>query len=151
MNEKPYRLGVIAVIENDAHEFLVGNRRDRSNAWQFPQGGIDQNEDPELAVFREVFEETACQKMKLIKRLPETISYDFPKDLNVKISKKFRGQSMYWFHLKYNPKFPADLNAAKDQEFDKISWRPIKQIANEVVEWKKEFYLLGLKELGLLK
>ncbi len=46
------------VILNTNNEILVGRRLDHpSGYWQMPQGGIDDNENPEEAVWREMMEE----------------------------------------------------------------------------------------------
>ena len=50
-----YRRCVGMMILNDKKEILVGKRLDHpSGHWQMPQGGIDENENPEKAVWREM-------------------------------------------------------------------------------------------------
>ena len=45
---KKYRKCVGMMILNSNNEILVGRRIDHpSGFWQMPQGGIDENEDPE--------------------------------------------------------------------------------------------------------
>jgi putative (di)nucleoside polyphosphate hydrolase len=52
---KKYRKCVGMMILNSNNEILVGRRIDHpSGFWQMPQGGIDENEDPEEAVERNV-------------------------------------------------------------------------------------------------
>ena len=46
------------MILNARNQILVGRRLDHpSGYWQMPQGGIDENENPEEAVWREMMEE----------------------------------------------------------------------------------------------
>ena len=46
------------MILNNENEILVGKRLDHPSCfWQMPQGGIDDNEKPEEAVWREMMEE----------------------------------------------------------------------------------------------
>ena len=53
-----YRRCVGMMILNEKNEILVGKRLDHpSGHWQMPQGGIDENENPEKAVWREMLEE----------------------------------------------------------------------------------------------
>ena len=51
--QKSYRPNVAAVILSsrypDKCEFFVAHRSDIKNAWQFPQGGIDEGETPREA------------------------------------------------------------------------------------------------------
>ena len=64
---KKYRLCVGMMILNQNNEILVGRRLDHpSGYWQMPQGGIDQNEIPEEAVWREMMEEIGTNNADLI-------------------------------------------------------------------------------------
>ena len=67
----PYRLGVGLVIINSQSKIFTGRRLDSSRAWQMPQGGIDDNEIPLEAAYREMGEETGIEKCKvaLLKQL----------------------------------------------------------------------------------
>ena len=57
MNNKSYRKGVGIIIVNSDLQFFLG-KRIGADAWQFPQGGIDEGETPEDALYRELYEET---------------------------------------------------------------------------------------------
>ena len=52
-----FRENVGIIVANDDNH-LVWCKRYRQNAWQFPQGGIHQDETFEEALFRELKEET---------------------------------------------------------------------------------------------
>ena len=53
--DSKYRRCVGMMILNVSNEILVGRRLDHpSGYWQMPQGGIDQNENPQEAVWREM-------------------------------------------------------------------------------------------------
>ena len=65
MSDK-YRKCVCMMILNSNNEILVGRRLDHpSGYWQMPQGGIDENENPEEAVWREMMEEIGTNKADL--------------------------------------------------------------------------------------
>jgi len=64
MNKKNYRKGVGIVVVNDSGQFFLG-KRVGAEAWQFPQGGIDDGETPEQALYRELYEETGIKKDKV--------------------------------------------------------------------------------------
>ena len=68
---KNYRPNVAAVIFNKNGDIWTGKRSDINNAdeWQLPQGGININESPHKAIFREIYEETGITNPKLIKSI----------------------------------------------------------------------------------
>ena len=61
-----YRRGVGIMLLNDRNEVFVGRRTDAKEAWQMPQGGIDEDEDPRSAVYRELREEIGTDKAEVI-------------------------------------------------------------------------------------
>ena len=64
MNKKNYRKGVGIVNVNNDGQFFLG-KRVGAEAWQFPQGGIDEGETTEQALYRELYEETGIKKDKV--------------------------------------------------------------------------------------
>ena len=55
----PYRPCVGIMLINRAGDVFTGQRIDNPGpAWQMPQGGVDQGEDPQNAALRELGEET---------------------------------------------------------------------------------------------
>ena len=50
---------------NDQGQFFLG-KRIGAQAWQFPQGGIDEGEKPEEALYRELYEETGIKRDKVV-------------------------------------------------------------------------------------
>lgn len=53
----PYRPCAGILLLNRYDQIFVGERLDRPDAWQMPQGGIDDGEEPETAALRELEEE----------------------------------------------------------------------------------------------
>ena len=145
---KPYRPCVVAVLTRDYKTFLVGERRKISGAWQFPQGGIEEGEQASKAVLRELEEETGTNKAVIEKVSSDWISYDFPDSFKHPITKEFKGQKQKWFLLKLDPGAKPDLSLS-DGEFRNLDWRPLSRIVKDVIEWKKECYIEGIKSLGL--
>ena len=68
----PYRDNVGALLFNAAGQVLVARRADLPNAegaaggWQLPQGGMDADEDPAIAIFRELEEEIGTAKAEIL-------------------------------------------------------------------------------------
>ncbi len=58
--------------------FYCFNRTDVDNAWQFPQGGIDNGESADEALYRELEEEIGTRDVEIIAEYPKWVSYDFP-------------------------------------------------------------------------
>ena len=67
MSDLPYRPNVGAVLFTRDGLVFVARRADMPNAegpaggWQLPQGGIDEGEDPRVAVLRELEEEIGVE------------------------------------------------------------------------------------------
>ena len=82
LKEKNYRPNVAAIILSPKYpevcEVMVALRNDIKNAWQFPQGGIDEDETPREALFRELREEIGTSDIEVIAEYPNWLSYDFP-------------------------------------------------------------------------
>ena len=80
IKEKGYRLNVGIIVANSDGRLLYCKRKNSDN-WQFPQGGIDKNEDTFLAAVRELYEEVgiAEDKIKLIKESDSWYKYDLPR------------------------------------------------------------------------
>ncbi len=151
MTNLKFRPGVTAVFQNHKTGlFLVCERGDAKNAWQFPQGGIDQGETPIATLFREMKEELGCDKFKILKQAPDFVQYLFPPDLKSKIVRNFSGQSQLWFLTEFEDGNVPDLKNS-DGEFQSCKWETLQFVLDHIVDWKKESYIQGLSSLGLLE
>ena len=143
-----YRLNVAMIVLNKDNKVLFCKRRNTEN-WQFPQGGVDENENIESAMFRELNEEVGLEKDNVeIKAVSQNlIYYDIPKSIRSRVlGGKFRGQAQKYFLLKLISG-DVDLNIENTPEFDKHSWVPFWYPLNQVVDFKKEAYRSALIEL----
>ena len=113
IKEKGYRLNVGIIVANSDGKLLYCKRKNSKN-WQFPQGGIDKNEDIFIAALRELYEEVGIEenKVKLIKESDHWYKYDLPKKYkrNNFLWEDFRGQKQKWFLFKLIEKAEIDLN-----------------------------------------
>lgn len=55
--EEYYRPNVAALLVNREGRLLIAERIRQRGAWQFPQGGVDEGEDKQAALLREMREE----------------------------------------------------------------------------------------------
>ena len=134
-----FRAGAGAVIINDQGEVLAFERRDTPGSWQFPQGGLDPNEEPLDAVFREVEEETGIKKkhLQLITTKSKLLAYELP--LDFRSGKLGRGQIQYWFLLRLiGPE--SVIGLGDHEEFHDWKWTKIEDLVKEVVEFRREVY-----------
>ena len=146
----PYRSNVgIMLINDDGHVF-VGQRLDNNqNAWQMPQGGIDGDEDPQSAAYRELLEETGIEQenVKFLATSSKWLLYDLPEDLIPKLwDGKYRGQKQKWFLFKFLGT-NSDINIATEHpEFSNWKWIPKENLLEEIVPFKKSVYESVLRE-----
>ncbi len=57
-----YRPNVAAILQRPGGEILIAERANIRDAWQFPQGGIDEGEDSLEALEREIEEEVGVKR-----------------------------------------------------------------------------------------
>lgn len=137
---KPYRKNVGVVIFNSKGEVLIGERIGLDGSWQFPQGGIDDDEDTKAAAFRELYEEVGIKDAELVYEIPDWISYDFPENFKASIAKKYAGQIQKWFLLYWDhPANECNLQV-HDQEFSRVKFIPFQSSLDLIVSFKKEVY-----------
>ena len=138
----PLREGVGIIVLNKNNEVFVGKRKDNPiDKWQMPQGGIDKNEQPIQAMYRELLEETNIKSVKILKEIEKTFVYELPPNLLGKIWKgKFRGQKQRWFIVR----FFGDENEinleTQNPEFIEWKWINFKLLPNVIVDFKKNVY-----------
>ena len=149
--EGKYRKCVGMMIVNDKNEILVGRRLDHpSGYWQMPQGGIDENEIPEEAVWREMMEEIGTNNADLLKTSSQWIKYEIPqKTLNhLPWGKKYIGQNQKWFIFKFAGQ-DKEINVETDNpEFSEWKWMEHKELISNAVPFKRKTYQIILNEFS---
>ena len=139
-----YRKCVGMMILNFNKEILVGRRLDHpSGYWQMPQGGIDDNENPKEAVWREMMEEIGTNKAKLIKISNQWINYDIPSETlkTLPWGKQYIGQTQKWFAFEFLGKDDDIKVETKNPEFSDWKWSKIDSIVDSIVHLKEKFML----------
>lgn len=105
-DDLPYRPCVGVMLINREGLVFLGNRLDKAgdgdDAWQMPQGGIDDGEAPLAAARRELLEETNVSSIELLAEAPDWYAYDVPEDLATgRFKRKWRGQTQKWFAFRF--------------------------------------------------
>ena len=139
----PYRSCVGAMLVNAVGRVFVAKRIDSpGDAWQMPQGGIDEGEDPAKAVMRELQEETGTDKAEIIAESNRWRAYDLPDELIGRLwGGKYRGQRQKWFALKFlGEDNDIDIEANETPEFSDWKWVEIDEVVNLIVPFKRALY-----------
>ena len=144
MSDFGYRPGVGVMLLNPQRHVWVGQRLDSTlEAWQMPQGGLDEGEDAETGALRELEEETGIprDKVEIVARCPVELTYDLPDDLVGKLWKgKWRGQRQTWFLCRLTGT-DADVNLDTEHpEFRAWKWADPAELPAMIVPFKKQLY-----------
>ena len=132
-----FRANVGIVVINHARRVLACERADHKGAWQLPQGGMHQGEEPLDAACRELEEETGIPsgKVELVGEYPEWLAYELPPAS--RSSKKGRGQVQKWFWFRFH-------GSAKDirlgPEFQSWKWMSLKRLAVITASFRRPIY-----------
>ena len=142
-----YRPNVAMIILSnnypDKKEIFIAQRNDLSDVWQFPQGGIDDGEEVQEALFREMKEEIGTKKAKIIAEYPKWISYDFPPKI-AKNMKPYKGQKQRYFLLKLKKKAKINLDT-KHPEFSDYKFVKLDEVLSLSASFKKDVYKKVIK------
>lgn len=151
-NPLPYRPCVGITLINREGLIFVARRIDTTaEAWQMPQGGIDDGERPETAALRELEEETGTNKATIMAQSREWLNYDLPEALIPKLwGGKYRGQTQKWFAMRFTGN-DADINiATKHPEFSEWKWVAPRMVPELIVPFKRALYEQVMAEFALL-
>ena len=160
-DDLPYRPCVGVVLFNREGLVWAGRRMKEGNTeysghpklWQFPQGGIDEGEEPEPAALRELYEETGVSSVSLLARSHGWLTYDLPREmLGVGLKGRFRGQRQLWFAYRFEGEEseirilpPPD---GHKPEFDAWEWVRLEEMPERIVPFKRPVYEALVAEFG---
>jgi len=152
MNRLPYRPAAGIMLLNADNKVFVGQRIDTTlEAWQMPQGGLDDGEEAEAGALRELEEETgiAPHLVRIIARSRAELLYDLPPDLVGKLWKgRYGGQRQIWFLARFLGKdSDIDLNTPHP-EFRAWKWAEPKDLPDMIVPFKRTLYEDVLREFA---
>jgi putative (di)nucleoside polyphosphate hydrolase len=129
------------VVLNGHGHVLVLERSDVAGSWQLPQGGLEPDEEPEEAAWRELMEETRLGKghVSLTRVSDFWIGYELPNEM--RSSKTGRGQVHKWFcfDLKAGSDLPP-LPDAPGSEFVASRWVTFTELVASAIDFRQPTY-----------
>lgn len=147
-----YRPNVGIVLFNETGELFMARRADLpGDIWQFPQGGIDEGEEPEQAVWREMKEEIGTTNAVMIGKRDGWFLYDLPDHLIGKaLHGKYRGQKQQWFLFRFTGQdSDIKLDTFEEVEFTTWRWVPPEDVLSGTYNlgFKKDVYARLLPDI----
>lgn len=116
----------------------------REDAWQMPQGGMDEGETPREAALRELEEEIGvpASLVDVLEESADWIFYDFPPEIRDAMHKRgnYLGQKQKWFALRFkgaDTDIRLDLHEA---EFSEWRWAELASTPTAVIAFKRAVY-----------
>ena len=153
IDSEGYRPNVGIILTNREGRLLWA-RRIRQDAWQFPQGGIREQETPEQAMYRELGEEIglAPDHVQVLGSTRGWLRYRLPERYIRRGQRPLCiGQKQIWFMLRLiGEERHVRLDLSDKPEFDNWRWVDYWQPLREVVSFKKNVYRQALNELAPL-
>ncbi len=146
-----YRPNVgIILMHRDGRLFWA--RRASRDGWQFPQGGMNSDETPLEAMYRELQEETGllADQVEVLAATPGWLRYRLPRRFLRPTQRPMCiGQKQVWFLLRMLADDDAvKLDANERPEFDLWRWVDFWYPLEHVVDFKRNVYVQALMFLA---
>ena len=142
-------VGIVLMREEGT---LFWARRVNRDGWQFPQGGMNSDETPLEAMYRELREETGLlpEHVAVLGATPGWLRYQLPaRCIRRNTRPTCIGQKQVWFLLRMTgQESDLRLDLTDKPEFDAWRWVDFWYPADNVVHFKREVYLRALHHLA---
>lgn len=151
-NNLIYRYSIGFMMIDARKRVFVGKRcwpKDSPYRFQMPQGGIEENETPEQALYREMYEEIGLtpDKVDILAESKDWLTYELPKEMRTNID----GNKQKWFLLYFKGKKKDFVfTHEKHPEFCGVRWAQRHKLPYLVIPFKKQLYHQVLKEFNPL-
>ncbi len=146
-----FRPNVGIILANSMGQVLWA-RRIGQNAWQFPQGGINESESPEEAMYRELKEEIGLspEDVEVIAVTRGWLRYRLPKRMIRHHSHPVCvGQKQKWYLLRMlSDDSAVEIDSTDSPEFDGWRWVSYWYPLGQVVAFKRDVYRKAMRELS---
>lgn len=144
--QRRYRPCVGVMLVNADGKAFVGKRIDNREGdwWQMPQGGVDEGEDLDAAMRRELGEEVGArpEHLEILSRLSDELCYDLPPELQGKLwGGRYIGQRQIWYLVRFTGMdADIDLEAHEHPEFCTWKWVSPELLPDLIVPFKRDIY-----------
>ncbi len=151
IDENGYRANVGIVLANNQNQLFWG-RRIGQDAWQFPQGGMQEGETETDTLYRELKEEIGLEKedVSIVAISKRWLYYKIPKNMLRHYRKPLCiGQKQRWYLIRLlvsEQKLRLDLSDSP--EFDSWRWVSYWYPVDHVIRFKREVYRAMLEEFA---
>jgi len=136
----------MVIMNNDSQVFWA--QRSSNDGWQFPQGGMNTDETPLEAMYRELHEETGllAKQVEMLGSTPGWLRYQLPRRFQRTQSKPLCiGQKQVWFLLKLRDEnVQFDFKTTNEPEFRDYRWVDFWYPADNVIRFKRRVYRQAL-------
>ncbi|RMF12986.1 MAG: RNA pyrophosphohydrolase [Gammaproteobacteria bacterium] len=151
IDSEGFRPNVGIILSNERGQVFWAKRIGQ-NSWQFPQGGINRDETPEEAMYRELHEEVGLepQHIRIMASTRGWLRYRLPRRMIRRDSRPVCvGQKQKWFLLR----MLADDDCIRTDmtpkpEFDGWAWVSYWYPLGQVVSFKREVYRKAMREFS---
>jgi putative (di)nucleoside polyphosphate hydrolase len=139
-----YRRGAgIILVNRDGKVFVAARNDNPQDAWQMPQGGLDDGEEPWAGIMRELEEETGIAPglVEKIAEHPERLRYELPDEWRGQVwGGKWIGQEQHWFLARFlGSDCDIDLET-EHPEFRDWKWVEPGDVPELIVPFKRDLY-----------
>ena len=144
----------VGIIVSDGADKVLWARRVGQDSWQFPQGGIKHDEQPEQALYRELLEELGLEQssVEVVGCTQGWLRYTLPRRyIRKNCTPLCIGQKQIWYLLRM---VAGEDNVQLDRdarpEFDAWRWVDYWYPPRSVIFFKRRVYWQALRELAPL-
>lgn len=113
-------------LESGGHQVLLLHKPRKRDAWQLPQGGVEEGETAEVCALRELEEEAGIRSVKIMGESTTVYQYDFPTSYRKFRPDHIRGQRIEFVFAQCPPDTTVQVDG---KEVDRYQWVQDRQLS----------------------